>query len=436
MERSGQWHVPCPHCGALQVLRWGGPGEPFGIKWDTRNVAKDYEPGAGEVLHGETLHLPETAYYLCEVNGCRIEESSKPEMEQRGEYLAEDGRPVRLPGTRTVGYWLRGALSITLPGAEWPRLVREFLRVKDQPEAFKAFWNLVLGEFWQDSGEAPEWQRLYARRERYTMGVVQPGVVFLTAGVDVQKDRVEFCLWGWGYDKESWFTDHVVVGGDPYDQHTWPALTELLHRSWPGADGAEFPVSALAIDTGFAQEPVIDWARRTGDPRIMLVKGQGWTRVMLGSPTKSEVMIDGKRMGLLLWPVGTGLIKEETYGFLRLDPPVDGSPYPPGFVHLPRDLNDEQVKQLVAEDLVTKEDRRGYVMREWVKRRHRNEMLDGRVYARAAAEREGLSRLVRATEPAPKPKRIAGEEVHDPKQATGWLGRRGGRGRGGKGWIR
>ena len=63
-----------------------------------------------------------------------------------------------------------------------------------------------------------------------------------------------------------------------------------------------------------------------------------------------------------------------------------------GFVHLPRGLEAEWVKQLVAEQLVSVKTRRGFQRLEWQKLRERNEVLDCRVYARAAAWIAGADR--------------------------------------------
>jgi phage terminase large subunit GpA-like protein len=53
-------------------------------------------------------------------------------------------------------------------------------------------------------------------------------------------------------------------------------------------------------------------------------------------------------------------------------------------VHLPRAIEVEWVKQLVAEQLRTTKDRRGFARQEWAKLRERNEALDCAVLARAA----------------------------------------------------
>jgi phage terminase large subunit GpA-like protein len=438
MERRGQWHVPCPHCGAMQVLTWPN------LAWESEEVEEGYEPAAGEVLRGSTVHRPDTAHYVCEANGCRIAESEKRWMEERGEYLTEAGEPVLEDGVRTVGFWLRGALTITLPGSEWPRLIREFLYAKDYPDALRSFINLVLGEVFEEKGDAPPWRMLYERREDWPIGFCPDGVMFLTAGADVQKNRVEVFVWGWGLDKESWLIDHEVIPGDPYNSETWQGVTELLHRQWPHEDGSQLPIARLAVDTGYARDAVVDWARNQ-DRRVMLIKGDHWKNwtSILGSPSRSDVMLDGKRTGLQLWPVGGALIKQETYGFFRLDPPLDeGDPYPPGYIHLPK-VDDEVVKQLTAEFLDTTEDKRGFTKRQWVKDRKRNEALDCRVYARAAAEQMGLSRHPRymseqakkAREASRKRRDRSGREEDDRRSGGRWLDRRGGRGRGGGGWL-
>lgn len=434
MERRGEWHVPCPECGAMQVL-----SRKEGLRWESQDVGPDYEPQPGEVLRGATVHRPESSWYECQENGCRIEEESKRWMEERGQYLADDGEPVRQPGVRKVGFWLHGSLSLTLPGSEWPRQIREFLAVKDYPDKLQAFMNTVDGELWEARGDAPEWKRLYERREEWPIGTCPEGVLMLTAGSDVQQNRIEVSVWGWGVGKESWLVDHRVIGGHPFDPETWVQVTALLAETWPQLDGrGDLPLARFAIDTGGFRDAVVEWAVRIRDPRIMLVKGdaakQNWTAI-IGSPSKSDVLLNGKPTGLLLWMVGGALVKQETYGFLNLDAPVDGESFPPGYVHLPQ-VDDEVVKSLVGEDLVTKEDRRGFTKREWVKNRRRNEVLDMRVYARAAAEQMGISRLPRFREEGPtKEAQRRPKPKDDPRQSKRgrWIDRDRGKGRGRRG---
>lgn len=433
MDRVGVWQVPCPECGEYQHLKFGGEDEPFGLKWEKEEWHEGRDLGPDEVLRGTTVHKTDTAYYVCEANGCYIPESAKRQMELQGQYLTEDGEPVRVPGVRNVGLWARGVLSMTLPGAEWPRIIKQFLKIpRGDTHALKSFWNLVLAEFWEVGGDAPDWRRIYDRREELEQGVVQEGAVMLTASVDVQGDRLEADVWAWGADKQSWPVDLRIYEGNPWRQETWDGLTELLHESYPSDDGRQhFQLAAMAVDTGFAQEAAMEWARRVADRRVMLIKGEDGRKTVLGTPTKTEVTIAGRRVGRLLWPVGVSVLKHETYGYLNLETPLDDEPYPPGWIHIPTWWDDEACKQLTAESLrVTPQGQEV-----WEKNRHRNERLDNRNYARAAAEREGLSRGPAAAPPAGEGKKKHSDSGDTPDRKGGWLDRGGSRRRGRGSWL-
>ena len=116
-------------------------------------------------------------------------------------------------------------------------------------------------------------------------------------------------------------------------------------------------------------------------------------------PTYVDATVAGKRLrrGARLWTVATSTFKAETYRFLRQDRPTReeaeaGAVCPPGTIHLPDWADGEWLKQLTAEQLVTVRTKRGFARLEWQKLRERNEALDTRVYARAAAWVAGADR--------------------------------------------
>ncbi|MCA9096642.1 MAG: phage terminase large subunit family protein, partial [Planctomycetaceae bacterium] len=124
----------------------------------------------------------------------------------------------------------------------------------------------------------------------------------------------------------------------------------------------------------------------------------------VSGPTYVDATIGGKRLrrGARLWSVATATFKAETYRFLRIERPSDedrdaGLLDAPGTIHLPGWADTEWLKQLVAEQLVTIRNKRGYAHQEWQKMRERNEALDCRVYARAAAWILGADRWDAAT---------------------------------------
>jgi len=193
-------------------------------------------------------------------------------------------------------------------------------------------------------------------------------------------------------------------------------------------------ISKLAIDTGYESAAVYAWARRAGFAQVAPVKGvDGFNRASpVAGPTYVDASDGGRRLrrGARLWTVAVSTFKTETYRYLRLERPTDeeraeGVLYPPGTIHLPSWADSEWCKQFVAEQLVTVRNRRGFSRLEWQKLRERNEALDCRVYARAAAwiagadrwseqkwrdlERQvGTDALAPATQPATQPGPSAG----------------------------
>ena len=108
-----------------------------------------------------------------------------------------------------------------------------FAEAQKNPALLQVFVNTVLGETWALQGEAPEWQRLYDRREDYRIGTVPKGGLFLTAGVDIQKDRIELEVVAWGRGKESWSVDYQVLEGQTAEGAVWQKLTAVLNTLLP-----------------------------------------------------------------------------------------------------------------------------------------------------------------------------------------------------------
>jgi phage terminase large subunit GpA-like protein len=369
-EASDQrrYFVACPHCGHRQWLSFER------LRW-----AKG---------------RPETAAYHCEGCEAPIEERHKTAMLAGGEWRATATSADPL----TVGFHISSLYS-PLGWLSWERIARDWLAAQGSDEAIRSFKNGVLGETWMETGEAPDWQQVHDRRESWSAGTVPQRALFLTAGADVQKDRIEVDVWAWGRGLESWLIDHLVIEGGPGSAPSWAALDALLGRTWEHESGVLLPLMRLAIDTGYEAPAVYAWARRAGFAQVAPIKGvEGFNRASpVSGPTYVDATEGGKRLrkGARLWTIAVSTFKAETYRFLRLDRPSEdaaGSGPPAGTIHLPGWIDSEWVKQLVAEQLVTVKTKRGFQKLEWQKLRDRNEALDCRVYARAAAWIAGADR--------------------------------------------
>lgn len=385
------YHVPCPFCGVLQRITWAK------IRW---------EQGDDEVPERVALELRERkreAWLECEACAKRIDEHWKDQMLARGVWIPEDPSL----GERVRGYHL-SALYSPHGMYSWTQSVARFLRAKGTPSRLRVWVNQDLGEVWKEKGEAPDWRRLWELREAYPIGTIPRGGVVLTAGVDVQADRFEYEVVAWGPGLESWSVAYVVFPCDPTKSDSWVELDRLLAREYPYADRGEVQegdqklalpgrtrVAGVAVDTGYEAQRVYGWARRYGrSSRLFLVKGRSGTHLPVGQPTAVDVEVGGRRLkrGVRLWPVDSGVLKEELFENLELRPPVEiGARHPEGYCHFPQ-YGVEFFKGLTSEMLVRRRLKGGRVILDWEKVRERNEVLDCRVYARAAVYLLGADR--------------------------------------------
>ena len=428
--------VPCPACGHMDFL-----------------VFRPRPDGRGHAMNWPD-DRPDLACFEC--SGCHlpIEERDKESMIQAGEWRAEG----EFAKHASFSIWTAYSTS---PNAGWGQIATEFLEAKRLGhEKLRVFVNTVLGETWQERGEAPPWESLYQRRELYPVGTVPTGVIVLTCGVDVQKDRLVPEVVGWGANKESWSILWEEIHGDTAllsgEGSPWVKLDELLARTFPGAGGRIFTIARMAVDGGWQTtnantQVVYAWGRQHDRSRVMVTKGVQGARALVETATPVDVTMGGKKIqrGYRVWPVGVDVAKGELYGMLRLVH-TEGDP-PPGYCHFPEHPA-EYFRQLTAEHLMTHVNPKTRVKTlRWERLPNReNHALDARVLARVAAAVLGIDRMAAAppgpaattpvanppaaapTAPAPRPPPPTPHDRPAPPRGSFWGG---GRPRGGGGWL-
>ena len=360
------YFVACPHCSHTQKLVWTQ------VKWINND--------------------PTTALYHCLGCGVGINDAERWAAVR----YAEDqggGWRASAPFQGVAGFHVNELMST------WRKLsdtVGDFLLAKNKTETLKTWINTALGETWQEQGDAPDWERLSERREDFQMGVVPDSALTITAGTDVQDDRIETDVWGWEDGLTSWLIDHIVIQGAPRDAATWKQWEkEVLGRSWPSKYGPR-PLARVCVDTGGRDTAAVyGHLRALHDPRVSPTKGvEGWNKTQpVSGPTYVDVQTgSGKKLrrGLKIWTIAVSTWKSDLYRRLWLN--MEENDYPPGWVHIPKGAEVEWVKQLVAEQLQTKKDGHGFSRQEWAKLRERNEALDMAVLARSALTLMGADR--------------------------------------------
>lgn len=371
-EETDQRHfyVPCPECDHKQILKFGH------LIWDKTEE------------NGKRIHHPETVAYACEGCGVLIPEHKKTWMLENGEWVAH---APHIKYRR--GYFLNSLYS-PLGWYSWADIVAEWLRVKDKPSELKVFVNTVLAETWAEKGEVPDWEAMYRRRQEYAFNTCPKGVLFITVGADVQRDRIEYEVIGWGRDFKSWSIDYRVLKGDTGEAEVWKQFWAVLKETWP-VEGSKqrLKVAMLAVDSSDQTQMVYTQVRKISDPRVMAIKGMDNQVVPVAQPRVVDIDFSGQKIyrGAQFWPVGVSVIKTELYGFFRLPAPLDDEPEPVGFCHWPQ-YEKEYFLQLTSEQR-TRRTINGKTAFRWEKKYERNEGLDCRVYGRAAAYVYGLDRF-------------------------------------------
>lgn len=212
------FEVPCPECGEFNEILWAH------IQWPEGEPAK--------------------AFYVCPHCGCAVEERNKPAMVAAGRWRAT--RP-HIAGH--AGFRLNALVSL-LANAAWGKLAVEFVAGKDDPAALQTFVNTILGQGWNDAGDELDENDLAGRRERFGLEPVPEEVLAVTAGVDVQRDRLEITLLGWTEGSDCLVLHHAVIWGNPHHEETWTELDALLSNRWPHALGGRIGLDAAVIDSG------------------------------------------------------------------------------------------------------------------------------------------------------------------------------------------
>lgn len=369
-ESSDQryYYVPCPHCGHRQVLEWE------------------------RLLYSADFTM---VHYQCAGPECDvlIEEHHKGWMLAQGEWRSHaqgDGE--------TVGFHLNALYSP--PGwMDWRTLARQFEKAKKAQakgdlEPMQVFYNTRLAKVWDSAQEQTKAHVLRdrARLESYCLGSMPADVLMLTAAVDVQANRLELMVMGFGVGMERWVIDHQVIWGDPANEQTWAVLDEKLKARYRHPCGVGLAILAAGVDSGgHHTDEVYQFCRLRRWRNVFAIKGASkpGRPVIAQRPSMVDVTWKGQteRNGAELWFVGTDTAKDWIYNRY----PFESGP---GALHFANDLPDEFFDQCVAESKVARYVK-GHKRIEWVKgKADRNEALDLMVYCLAMAHYLGINRYL------------------------------------------
>jgi len=336
-EQSDQrrFHLPCKHCHHEQVMKWAN------VRWEDD---------------------PETAAYMCEGCGTLWSDSDRRWSIRNGTWIASK------EFNGIAGFAINGLCSPWTPLSDG---VKDFLAVRKNPEQLRVWTNTYLGETWEDAGEQIDDYDLAERRE--VIETIPEDVMFLTCGTDVQDNRLECSIIGWGRDDESWVIEHVTLYGDPSTPQLWSALDSVIFKTYDTVDGRQIGIRATCVDSGgHFTNSVYQYCKKHTGRRVFAIKGVGGEgKPAAGRPSKANVA------KCPLFPIGVDTVKSLLFARMRITD--QGA----GYIHFSDRLDEEYFRQLTAEKVVTRF-HKGFKKRVFEKTRARNEALDCMVYSYAA----------------------------------------------------
>lgn len=332
-----EWCLPCPSCGEYQPFSW-------------------------EMLDFESAKM------TCNYCGC---------MHLEAEWKSGEAKWIeRIDNKKVKGFHL-GEMGSTW--RTWKTLIKEFqdiIKNNDQ-EKLQVFYNTSLAKTWElkkNSDFENAWKEVMQRAEVYEAELPSQ-VLLLTASVDVQKDRLEVNVIGWGVKRESWSIRYKILTGNPEQPKVWNDLTEFLQRKFKYKDGKEIPISLTCIDTGDHTTQVYEYLRDTPFIPARGIKGQG------GAIPAIHKISDTNNYGLDIIMLGVDALKDTFFSL------IEAKPNEYGYCHYPVDKehNEHYYKSLMSEEKRLKwNPETGAKKLQYVKIRARNEGLDLRNYAFAA----------------------------------------------------
>lgn len=412
-----EFFAPCPHCGEKQILILKGKGEDYGL---TFTMEKKKNASGMEI--GEREIIPDTVRYICKFCKEEFRENKKQYMMENGVWIPTGTAKV----ANKVSYHA-GGLIAPEPFMSWFRICDDFKNTGFGQDLmkFKDFTINVLGNPWAAVQKAAKWEMLKNRAEDYELGTVPAGEkitvsgmelvsgpLLLYAGADVQGDRIELLVVGFGIGTDGsaghkWIVDHQIFYGRTEDINDpcWYNLDEFVRTKTYTILGKPNGIELCALDAGYnprasKDKRDKDYAGKAHIVYEFVSLREGLFIAVMGDPSDKAIGIikeskinDGQTSLTKRYMVSVSLLKEMVMSVIEN---TGGH----NCIHVPKYQTVEGIRREVPDELYQQflseryqEDPKNVGHYKWVKVRARNEVLDTFLYAIAASDFHGVNKF-------------------------------------------
>lgn len=319
--------IVCHDCGESHTLNWAN------VIWDT-DTRETLHPVFGK-------NDPESAVYVCPHCGSIWDDYQRKENVRdtcfnayaNGDKLGGWERTAEFH--KKAGFKDLSELYVCMPGTSLADVVGEYLYAAAEAEkgnqtALIKFINQKLGESYEYKDDNATADELREKAEDYRELLIPEAALILTAGIDIQRDRIAISIYAWGSDSERW----LVYFGEIWARHNlndindpcWSELDRLVFGSYEHETGAYIGLTAVSLDTsdGVTQSATYHYvrSRRGRGVNLMGIKGANLVEAPpVTVPQKLDLnstKTNADKYGIKLWKVGTQLIKDSIASHLKL----------------------------------------------------------------------------------------------------------------------
>lgn len=304
-----RWAVPCPHCGAFQVLEFKN------LKFDHCRIG-DGKWNLDQV-EAET-------YYPCEACEKPIREKDRNRMLQAG--VAKNVLPEVSGKTKSLRI-----TCLDVPALSFGLSARTFLNAQGDPENLRAFVTSWLAEPFKDMRAGLKSRAVMSRTMDLQAGVCPADTVALGCGVDTQRGHLWVVVRAWLADGRSTLVWCGHIDGrdegakdkkknlteEEIENSTEVALQRLfdqvLDRSWDWEDNQlKLKIRFCAIDNGDGvTKDLVDRFAYDHYGLIYPVKGDARVATVQASPLSRDTKGGALPGSLFFYRVHTELYRQK-----------------------------------------------------------------------------------------------------------------------------
>ena len=226
---------------------------------------------------------PETAYYQCP--NCKgawsdldrennIREGKKYGFTDHTGVFSKGWHPNRPEEIEIFGFHIPELISTLSQSSHIDIAKKKILAIRDKEKGnegkIKSFLNNVDGLPFASGLTSMEVEDMVKLRKNYPENICPMEGLILTAGIDVQDNRIALVVRAWGRKDNSWLVLWKEIHGNVVQQEwdeyglrytgVWGELADLLiENPFIHASGKDIYVSAISIDSGDNTENVYNW---------------------------------------------------------------------------------------------------------------------------------------------------------------------------------